>query len=283
MFKKKKSPLKSSKIVKRKRRIFILKISGLVITLLLLGGGILYVARLEALAITTIRVQGNVALESESLQQTAQSYLGGSYAWIFPKSNRFLYPKNTIQKNLLADYKRLESVDLEVDGNDLILTVVERKPTYTWCTDTPQTPDKSCYFMDTSGYIFSQSPVFSGNAFLAFYGLIDTVDPIGSSYLNTTQLGDVGVLTTFLTRHNIHPYALIAEANGVSNLYLENGGKIIFKQGQQMSLLVSNIDLILTNTDLFSKSAAQLEYIDLRFGNKLYYKRVGDNMLQIGN
>jgi cell division septal protein FtsQ len=283
MFKKKKSPLKSPKILKRKRRVRLFKISGAIFSILFIIGATIYIARLHVLAITSIQVEGNSAVDSEGLQERAQTYLTGAYVGIFPTSNRFLYPKSAIKKDLLTHNKRLQSVDLDVEGHDLIIHVVERTPTYTWCTGTPQTADKSCYFMDTNGYIFSQSPVFSGNAFLAFYGLIDNADPIGTSYLNSSSLKDVSVLTTFLANHNIRPYALIAEANGVSNLYLEDGGKLIFKQGQPMSLLVANIDLILKNTDLFSKSAATLEYVDLRFGNKLYYKRIGDNMLQIGN
>jgi hypothetical protein len=44
-----------------------------------------------------------------------------------------------------------------------------------------------CYFLDEHGFVFSEAPTFSGNAYIAFYGLIDAAKiPLVQTYLNKT-------------------------------------------------------------------------------------------------
>jgi cell division septal protein FtsQ len=279
----KKSPLKSSKLVKRKRRILYAKIWLSVAAFLLFVGGLAWLSRLHVLAIDSVVVKGNSAVSESDINEIVQAHIRGAYAFLIPRSNRLLYPKEAIAASVLHSLKRVEAVDLNVDGNDLVVTLSERKPSYVWCAGHPETSGtKDCYFLDESGLIFSSAPQFSGNAYVAFYGIVKDENPIGSMYLARDVFKDFDRLIEFLNSKDAHPYALVASEDGLYELYLERGGKLLFKSGQDMAVLISNVELIMKNTELFSKkNASKLQYIDFRFGNKVYYKLSGDKMLQI--
>ncbi len=285
----KKSPLKSSKLVRRKRRILLLKISSVILFFLIVIGGVIGVTHLGVLAITSVAVSGNASIDTDALKKVVDDNIAGNYFHLFSRSNKIIYPKQEIEADLLASFPRIQNVQVNIEGHSLALAITERSPAYTWCAGMPtDVPHNQCYFMDSEGYIFAEAPEFSGNVFFAFYGMVSNDNPITASYLNNSEFKKVDQLISFLDSKSLHPYAFRAEDTGSYELYLARGGKIIFKQGQDAAILQSNLELILTHTDILApaktKSASSsLEYIDLRFGNKLYYKKTGDNALQLQN
>ncbi len=284
---KKKSPLKSAALQKRKQKILIVKIIACALGVVLIFGSIIGLSRLKSLQIASVVVDGNSAVDPGEIQEIAEAALKGNYGYTFPRANKLIYPKQKILADVIASSPRIVHASAKVHGTQLAITIQERIPAYTWCTGLPQDSmtSKKCYFMDDQGLIFSEAPIFSGNVFFAFYGIISD-DPIRKTYLNNSEFKNIDSLISFLDSQHLHPYAFRAEESGSYELYLEQGGKIIFKRGQDISLLQSNLKLVITNTLLFPEKKQQtasttLDYIDLRFGNKLFYRQKGDNQLQL--
>ncbi len=278
---KKKSPLKSSKLVQRKRRIFWVKVSGVVFCIALLLGLIIWLAHLKNFILTTITIDGNSAVEANVLHDIAQADISGNYLFVFPRSNKFLYPKSAIAADIMNESTRIKSVDVSTSGHTIAIHVEERTPQYTWCSGAPlDTQPKKCYFLDSNGYIFSQAPIFSGNAFFAFYGLFPDQTPVGLTYLDSMTFRKLDQVLEFLESKKINAFAFEAEPTGVYNLYLEKGGKIIFKDDEDSTALISTIGLVIDKTSIFkANGTSTLEYVDLRFGNKLFYKYKGDSII----
>ncbi len=285
----KKSPLKSSKLVRRKRRIRFLKIAGIIIVVIAFIAGLSYVSRLPAITISTIEVKGNSAVDESDIKKIIEKDTAGNYLYLFSRANMLLYPKRDIISHVMLSFKRIESLDIKVSNfNTLVVTVTERKPAYVWCKGTPADKgNKGCYLIDVSGYVFDDAPVFSGNAFFAFYGPLSSKEPIGASYLNEEKFRNIDKLITWLDQQELSSHALYAKDNDVFELILNNNSKIIFKDiknSNEFELLQSTIQTILNSTNIFSKAASTtLEYVDLRFGNKVYYKFIGDNSVQVEN
>lgn len=278
----KKSPLKSAKLVKKKRKLLFLKIFGIVFLVSAVLALFIFLFHLKLFAINAVVVEGNKVVDAEMIKNIATTELEGKYYKLFPRSNRFIYPKKAILADVYNYSLRIKNIALEVKKHDLIISLVEREPSYTWCSGMPKDGQThTCYFIDETGYIFSESPIFSGNAFFAFYGEVPSEHPLGATYLNAAQFKAIDTLIEFLNSKQLHPFAFYVHDNGVYDLYLEQGGKIIFKEDQDVTLLISNLDLIMAKTQLFSKKPSSLEYIDLRFGNKLFYKIKGDNVVPI--
>jgi cell division septal protein FtsQ len=276
MFKRKKSPLKSTRLAERKRRIRIIKGIAIGVLIVAVIGSALWILHRPALALTTIAVSGNSAVDTSDVQNIVSKDISGRYWYIIPKNNRFLYPKSVVTAHVLEAFPRFESVTVQGTANTLSLAVVERDPSYIWCNGTPQQKnDDDCYFIDSRGYIFSKAAIVSGNVFFHFYGLVGTTSPIGTYYMEEVSFKSLDKLITSLTTLGIESYALQADEKGTNILYLKNGGKLLFQQAPSYSDLVVSISTIANQTDIFSPEK-QLEYVDFRYGNKVFYKAVGD-------
>jgi hypothetical protein len=278
----KKSPLKRTQLHRKKRRMRLLKIGGVVFVLLILFAGVVWMSHWNSLILSDVEVKGNAAVDSQDIQDIAQKHFQGKYYFLFPRSNKFFYQKDAIVEDILATHPRIKSAHLKVNRQTLEISIEERVPSYTWCKGQPQVEKGDCYFIDDNGFIFSNAPSFSGNVYVAFYGLVVGNTPIGATYLNKDTFSTIGSVIEFFNTKNIPTYALLASPNGVMELYFSQGGKLVFKNDQASSTLINNIDLILKDTHILSPSMLPtLEYLDIRFGNKVYYKIKGDNQLQI--
>ncbi len=273
----KKSPLKATRLVRRKRRIRNIKIAAIIIAVILFVAGASFVTKLKTFAIATITVEGNSAIDAGDIERLVKKDISGSYLYLFSKSNIFLYPKKIVLNDISTLFKRVDNVTISRSGlNTLIVSIQERVPAYTWCKGEPPAK-RDCYLVDGQGYIFSEAPVFSGNAFFGFYGNYTGTEPIGATYLNAEKFKYIDTLIAWLKENEIPTYALLAKDNDMYELSLNSGGKIIFKNlknAEAVSLLESTIKTVMLNTDVFSKNSG-LEYIDLRYGNKVYYKFTG--------
>ncbi|MBX4198540.1 hypothetical protein KW782_04395 [Candidatus Parcubacteria bacterium] len=280
--KKKKSPLKRTRLHTRKRRLFFFKVGAGIITILLFLAGVIWLSHRDTFMISEVKAEGNTAITVEEVEKVVKRHIEGNILYFFPKANIFLYPKEDIQKELSQKLTRIQKVQVTVKNRALVVDILERIPSHSWCSGKPSKAKKECYYVDEHGYIFSEAPVFSGNAYVAFYGLVTAKNPIGSIYLDKETFEHVGLLVEFLKSKNINPYALLANSNDVLEIHFERGGKLIFKQDQDIATLISNIELVIKDTTILTPiHLPDLEYIDMRFGNKLYYKMKGDNQLQL--
>jgi len=55
-------------------------------------------------------------------------------------------------------------------------------------------------------------------------------------------------------------------------LYIDDGSKILFARKQRSSEVLDNLKVVLKSETFKNEDAGNIEYIDLRFGNKVYFK-----------
>ncbi|MBI3305638.1 hypothetical protein HYZ82_00695, partial [Candidatus Nomurabacteria bacterium] len=280
------------KLKRQRRKTFFVIIFSISALFIFLIAGLAYLSRLEQLRITEIRINGNKVVEREMIAEAVQSEISGNYLWLFSKRNIFIYPKRGMKARLQEEFKRFKSVNLSIVENQALkVEVAEREALYTWCgTDlvvglpsgNPTTKKEVCYFLDENGYIFSEAPYISGEVYFKFYGPIDGSDssPIGSYVLK----GNFHRLIEFKnTLHNmgLKAVALHTKDNQELRMYLSKGGasslgpEIIFSIDADFENLAENLETALTTPPLlsnFKNKYSSLEYIDLRFDNKVYYR-----------
>ena len=271
-----------SELKKRRRRRFLNKV---LIFLFLLGIGLTllaYFSRLPGINIETIEVRGNSIVSAEAIQAGAEAQLTGKYFWLFPKTNVLFYPKSKIKKSLAAEYQRLGEIVLSVQDNRiLIISVTEREPLFTWCgVDWPASEGEQCYFLDRAGYIFDIAPYFSGEVYFKFYGSagVQTTDPIGSYFAREHFLNFILFKET-LTALELKPVVLWLKDDGDAEIFLSRSSddkpKIIIQANTDMENLAENLSAALETEPLktrIEKEYSKLEYLDLRFDDKVYSK-----------
>ena len=248
--------------------------------------GLCWLSRIKEMKIQQINISGNVIVDTKSIEDVVEADIAGHYWGIFPKSNFLIFPKNKILADLSGKYKRLNNISLKViNFNTLDISVNEYNGKYLWCgLVTPMLNNNSnqkCYFIDSNGYIFDEAPFFSGSVYFKFYGQTsDLIDPTGT-YFYPDTFSKLIQLKNSLDNLNLKPtYIYINNQNEV-NVGLSTQGiapinpAIIFRLDSDFEKIIENLNAAINTeplqTDL-QKNYAKLLYIDLRYGNKVYYK-----------
>ena len=281
---------------KRRQRVLLNKILIFLLGLTAIFISSAYISRLDSLNIKEIEIVGNKIVETEILKAVIEQQITGKYLWIFPKTNILFYPKNTIKSEIQNKFKRLKDIRLSIKDNKILeVSVSERIALYTWCgvksleespeallveISTSKASGEECYFLDEDGYVFDEAPYFSGGVYFKFYGSLDTDNPFGS-YLSKQNFKQFILFKDVLANMKLKPVALnIINSEDAEVILLKATSsttepKIIFKMHADFQKIAENLQAALNTEPLKSKfknKYGALQYIDLRFGNKVYDK-----------
>jgi hypothetical protein len=230
-----------------------------------------------------------VTLDGKEVSDKVAASMNGNYFLFVPEKNIFFYPAAKIKQALLRGYPRLAEVAVSPESlTSLLVTATERKPEYQWCTD-----DDTCYFMDQSGFVFDKAPTYSGNVYFEFRGEASS-SPLGRTVLPADAVENIisfkkeldrllsvygDTMTGKITRVTVLDGGDY-EFRIVRNDAAKTAWKIIFSRGQMAQALLDNIETAfnaIANGKHPGKTLSDLEYMDLRFGRKVFYKFVGSS------
>ncbi len=261
---------------KRKRRI--IKISAFTIIICFIVGVLSYLSHLDRFRITNVNLFGGVLVTEEEVQQKTHEYLNGSYLLLFPRNNAFIYPKLDLENYLKDSFKRIDTIDISLKNfKRLSVNITERKHFAIWCKGVPEAnaQGEECYFMDKNSTIFAPAPDFSGDAYFKYYGYITQDNPIGREYMaSSTLFAEISDFVTSVKSANLKPQFVAAKGSNEYILELSSGTSILFDTRESLKKTIDNFALLISSEPFRSmnKSNLPVEYFDLRFGNKLFYK-----------
>lgn len=265
-----KTPLHSPRVVKkiRKRRMIIL---GILFVLFCLFCVFLYFAtRLSGVSIKAVQVFGAETLKEEEISAFADKKLFGSYFFIINKRNIFTYPKNQIEQALLVEFPRIKEVKVSEEAKTLKVELVERDPAGVWCSKEPK-----CFFFDMEGFLYGDSPEFSGSVYSVYRGGENEFGDlgVGKKFLDTERLGILDEFKKILEGSSLYISEIIVTDLREVNLTSVKSPKIIIDltgnlEEQKMALVsILEDEALKDKFDLKNTS-----YVDLRFGKKVFFK-----------
>ncbi len=234
------------------------------------------VSQWQNIRIKEIAVSGNTTVSEEDVRNYIEQQIDGSYVRIFSRANVFLFQPRVIEEDMRAAFKKIKNVEISRDGlQSIVVRISERKPLYVWCDERAEETD-ACYFLDINGYAFAPAPYFSGDVYFEFHKSFGEsgASPIGTyifpeaefkpliSFRNALREADLFVRSFEMTEAD--DYAFV----------LAEGTKIFFHPRQDFDILVHNLTATFGTEQFTQKRKAGffLEYIDLRFENKVYYR-----------
>ena len=269
---------KKHKSARKKMTIFL-------VILFLIFLGLSFASRIPAFNIDNVSVSGNRIIESKDIENIIKSEISGHYLWLFPKTNFLIYPKHQILNELNNKFKSLKSISIGVDNfKSLNVSVSEYEGKYLWCgilipVLRSNSENNKCYFLDSDGYIFDEAPYFSGNVYFKFYGDLNKENPTGL-YFMKDKFSKIVEFKNAIEKMDLKPTAFWLDNNreeGSFSISSEPamGPSIIFKIDSDYENMAENLQAAISveplHTDLLTKLPSLL-YLDLRFGNKVYYK-----------
>lgn len=275
-----------SELKRKKRKILIRKILILIFGFLVIIATLSYISRIKKLNISEVEITGNNIVDTQTLQNAVDKEIVGNYFWLFPKTNILFYPKNKIKNSLSDQFKRLKDISLSIkDRKTLVISVTERTGKYIWCGETidleSKSPIEPCYFLDDDGYIFDKAPYFSGEVYFKFFGQVDLNNGLPSgSYFFKENFKNIILFKQMFESMALKPVVLYMQKTGDIKIFLSRdktltGPEIIFKANADLEKIAQNLKAALGTEPLkteFKNKYSSLLYIDLRYGNKVYYK-----------
>ncbi|MEX0918641.1 MAG: hypothetical protein WDZ85_01610 [Candidatus Paceibacterota bacterium] len=255
--------------------------------------GLVLLSQLDRLAVTDLAVRGEEAVSADKLKQTIRPLLAGNHFYLFSRRNVLLLPRAEIRQTAYRQFPRIGDLAIEVEDQTLILTVSERRPAALWCQA------EECWYMDDSGFVFASAPDFSDNVFLKIHGSPVDADStetrlVGTSPLATRplELADLILLPTArtvlintlqaagleqveITKVTVtadHDYEFIIRQSVAEGPLT---WRLLFDSRDDFDHSLANLTAALVSESFkreYEDKAGRLDYLDLRFGNKVFYR-----------
>ncbi len=292
--------LRSQSLTRKRKKRRILKIWIFSILVIFLGILSAWILSLPSISIQKIVVVGNVNTTSEEIQHITDDILSSKYLGVFSKRNVFIYPKDEIEASLIQIYPRISDISLDTESFiTLNIKIKEREAVAIWCAAV------QCYLVDSSGYIYAEyhediSPsIYAGtstreivdvskkalDSLATLHGGDELIgpEPIGKKVFTEKLYTDIRNTLSTLEGLKMSTTDVYFYSRDEIRFVLENGSKIIFSEKKPFevsiedlkSALSSEVFLSPSSTRSIGNSKLNFEYIDVRFGNKVFYKLKG--------
>jgi hypothetical protein len=248
-----------------------------VLFLIMIAVALIAFLRKAQYQIQDIQVVNAKALDGQVVIDVTKKFLSGNYLFVIPKTNALLVSKSALRRELLDKIPSLEEVRINfIDSNHMTLTLREKEAQYVWCREA------DCYFMDADGLIYESSPSFSDGVYITFTGgNVPEGSPLRKHFLEVDMFAS---LVRTLDQLNQFPMTVTGADYGtditiriatIQKYILGPRAQIMITTSANESQVAESLGLIV-NDKAFANSletkGAQLEYIDLRFPGKIYYK-----------
>jgi len=234
--------------------------------------------------------------------------LAEKFVWVLPRSNTFLFKKSEVYESIISTYPKVLSLDVDMHGfKTLDITITERQPNALWCSGVPPHVTKDsvgrCFFVDNLGYIYTPSPYFSDHVYFELFGepsdykkiheifsatstdtnISDTLGTgpetkelsfVGTHFLPEEKYVTVINFIELLNMSGIETHTLIVHSNELFELVMKEGGVLRFNLETDLERMVGDLKTALDTklNQSNGKTLSDVEYIDIRFANKVVFK-----------
>lgn len=270
----------------RRRRTRVLIAAGILVLCGAAVYAVSWISYLPQFNISGISVVGAQDIKEELITRSLETVLDdGSYR-LLSRRNIFLYPRADLEEVVARSFPPVKTVHIarpSVLATNIVVTIEEREPFARWCEE----EGEQCYFLDDGGFIYTRVEasvgtttaasiprtqyIFSGGLTAAI-GAASSTEPIGQWFVQAHLPG----LLSLLTYLGQAGFTVVSVQVGGQDILiqLQEGFLVKASFGADAGTLVKNLELVLAS-DVLKGKADALEYVDLRFGNRVYYKLKG--------
>lgn len=245
-----------------RRRIAFVSLAALVLLAVIVVG----LTHLPFLQVREVQVSGAKTLATNTIAGYIQEAIAGYYLLVIPRRNIFVYPKRAIADGLLRQFPELRAVDVHAqDFHTIAAEVVEREQKAFWCQGA------QCYLMDQTGVVYAPAPAQKG--FVAYRGQVQG-ESLPRQYLTPEQFESLFALVDAVSQKvpDSPVEEVVVDTELDAEATLSNGFVLKFALGDAGGDVFERFSLALTSGPFLENSLDAFEYLDLRFGDKLYYK-----------
>jgi hypothetical protein len=258
----------SKKFLQKKKRMQKIRIWAFCILILILFFSFFYFMQQPKVLVNEIMVENNVFISSESISEQVRGIIEGKYFYIIPKNNAFFLPRNTIKTVLKNKNPALESSEINLKGlNQINITIQEYEPEILVAN-----ASNKKYFVNKEGIIFMEEPlIYSYGDLVILNTDLENIE-LRSQALNSEFLGNLKNFINSLKNIDVIVLSVKNVEENIFNLKTQKGFSLRITSADDLNVSFENLKTVLLNKVIDETDLTATDYIDLRFGNKVFYK-----------
>lgn len=237
-----------------------------------LGWGVWYLANLPYLGVDRIEVFGARQLSASDIEQTARDAIAGEQWLIFPKNNFFIVSSARVRENLGAAFPQVAEIRVEKKFPDRLIVTIEERTLWGVVCSRPDAvlPPESCFYIDRRGTPYEELASVEGWLVPVIY--IPQKSALGTQAVPEATLDFFNQAKDALASISGNLILLAVSSSTPSDvrLTLSENWDILVSSSRPPSEWVKILKTVLEKD--IGEKRSQLEYVDLRFGNKVFYK-----------
>jgi len=268
-------PPRRSALKVKKRRMRAVITAGICVCALLTTYAVHVASYMTRFSYEHVAVTGGSA-QSAAVQAFVEKRLAESATGFISGRNIFLFRYESLGSEIVANFPQIKDATIARDttlGNGLVVTLIERSAYALWCG-----ASGNCYVVDDEGVVFAPGAGVSTSTLptpYIFTGALSTSsvamhDPYGGVFAGEHFVG-IQTLLSDLKNTGVMPLGANLETDTDFQVPLREGYYLKASYGEDPENIAKNLSLVL-NSDALKGKAMLLEYVDLRFGNRVYYK-----------
>lgn len=236
-----------------------------------------YLTRREAVTIRDVEVVGGDTIPYAEIFSIVEREFAGNYLLLVPHRFTYLYPHDRIVASVLAAPRVRTAAVERTSRTALRVTFEEYVPYALWCLD--ESEDAACAFMDAEGYAFTDAPPLRGGAFPRH--VIEGVEKIEErQILDRDSLAESKKFTELLeSTLNFRVHEVVHTKAGDERYELGGGGAILITKGSGAEESFEKLQSIIASKEFDHLEPGNFNYIDLRFGNKVFVNEVKEEVV----
>lgn len=254
---------KSSKKKISKKEVWILLIlAGLVAFFV----GVVFSFRLPYWQIKKVEVVSSGVLTPQEIRVKIDDFLLGKILFFLPQSSFFLFSSSVLASVLQKEFPQIEAASVKKEFPDSLRVVVKERELFgIFCNE-------ECVYIDKHGFAYDYAPSSFGSLLIKIKS--DAAQAlVGSTVIRPDLMNEIVFLSSEIGKISgirAAGYELFSKVSSEIKMETSEGFKIFFKRGGNFENTFRVLKTVLEREIKGKRS--QLEYIDLRFGNKVFYK-----------
>lgn len=221
----------------------------------------------DSLKISNLEIIGNKFVDSSVVENIYNEEVSGKYFFVISKNNFFFIPEEKI-KDRIEKILSVDSVILSKEGfNKLKIEISEYKPVATYCVE------DSCYFVNDKGVLFLKTPEFYVEDLIEIEGALSVeTDLLGQNYSDPETFKNILETINLLSAEDIKIAKVRTDDFETYHLETLAGTDIMIEKEDNPEEVIDNLKAALVQESIHDIQFDNIEYFDLRFEDKVFYK-----------
>ncbi|MEY4440899.1 MAG: hypothetical protein RLY49_525 [Candidatus Parcubacteria bacterium] len=259
----------SDSLRKKKKKVKKIKIYLWAIFSFLCIVGFLYVLTIPAFQIQEVKVTGTMFVDKSEIEQKTNTLLDRKFLGFIPNRNIFLFSKHELEE-LLKQNPAIISAKIRKDFfHILTIDVKEHEKEMIYCTTLEKT---ECFYLNKDGFVYAPVKGFIiPEQEIIIYNEKE-VKKLQDTFIQKEVYVDISLFVKNLARQEIKIKEVYIKADSTVEFVSWENTRFITSIFDEYKKDFANLIALFEKQAITKEQLQNIEYIDLRFGNKVFYK-----------